>query len=167
MTVWWTPGIKGVKPYRLLEFVMLYNFQNGQHLYRLGSKLKFLKILRANFETFKCKKILNRDLNSIINKGHHSGTIQQKRSSHQDCLVNIHRKTTALESLFNKVADLQSCNCIIKRLQHRCFPASIAIILRTTILKNTCQRLLLKLSDDLTKGQLGNETTLNYRLWYS
>ena len=32
---------------------------------------------------------------------------------------NIHRKTPVLESLFQKVADLQDCNFIKKRLQHR------------------------------------------------
>ena len=34
---------------------------------------------------------------------------------------NIHRKTPMLESLFNKVAGLQGCSFIKKRLQHRCF----------------------------------------------
>ena len=73
---------------------------------------------------------------------------------------NIHRKTTALESLFdrrllslknsiftekhlcwslvliksesrfNKVADLKVWNCIKKRIQHRCFPTNIAKFLR-------------------------------------
>ena len=45
---------------------------------------------------------------------------------------NIHRKTSVLESFFNKAAGL-----IKKRLQHRCFPVSIAKFLRTPILKNT------------------------------
>ena len=44
---------------------------------------------------------------------------------------------------FNKVADLEACNFIKKRLQHRCFPVNIAKFLRAPILKNTCQRLLL------------------------
>ena len=48
-----------------------------------------------------------------------------------------------LESLFNKVADLQPCNAIKKRLQHRCFPVNIAKSLRTPILKIICERLLL------------------------
>ena len=54
------------------------------------------------------------------------------RSSHQRCFIkgcpqkfrNIHRTTTVLESLFNKVADLQGCNFFKKRLQHRCFPVN-------------------------------------------
>ena len=48
-------------------------------------------------------------------------------------------KTSALESLFNKVVD----SFIKKRLQHRCFPLNIANFLRTTILKNIYKRLLL------------------------
>ena len=39
---------------------------------------------------------------------------------------------------------LQVCNCIKKRLQHRCFPVNIAKFLRRTILKNSCKRLFLR-----------------------
>ena len=42
---------------------------------------------------------------------------------------NIHRETTVLESLFNKVADL-AYNFIKRRLQHSCFPVNIAKFLR-------------------------------------
>ena len=52
-----------------------------------------------------------------------------------------------LESLFNKVAGLQCCNFIKKRLQHRCFPVNIAKFLRTAILNNICERQLLYLTD--------------------
>ena len=38
---------------------------------------------------------------------------------------NIHRKTTVLESLFIKVAGIQPCKFIEKRLQRRCFPVHI------------------------------------------
>ena len=47
------------------------------------------------------------------------------------------------ESLFNKVAGLQACNLIEKRLQHRCFPVSVSKTLRATSLKNICELLLL------------------------
>ena len=47
-----------------------------------------------------------------------------------------------LESLCNKVADLQTCNVIKKRLQHRCFPVNILNPLRTPILKIMWKRLL-------------------------
>ena len=60
---------------------------------------------------------------------------------------NIHRKTPVLASLFNKVSGFQGCNVIKKRLQNRCFPVNIANFLRTTILKNICERLLLYLTD--------------------
>ena len=47
------------------------------------------------------------------------------------------------ESLFNKVAGLQACNFMKKRLQHSCFPVNTAKFLKTPILKNICERLLL------------------------
>ena len=37
-----------------------------------------------------------------------------------------------LESLFNKVADLQVRNFIKKRLQHNCFPVKFANFLKNT-----------------------------------
>ena len=44
----------------------------------------------------------------------------------------------------NKVATLQACSFIKKRLQHRFFPVNIAKLLRTPIiLKNNCEPLLL------------------------
>ena len=45
-------------------------------------------------------------------------------------VYNIHRKTSALESQFNKVAGLEAYKFIKKRLQHRCFPVNIANLLR-------------------------------------
>ena len=38
---------------------------------------------------------------------------------------DIHKKKPMLESLFNKVAGLRTCNFIKKRLQHRCFPVKL------------------------------------------
>ena len=40
---------------------------------------------------------------------------------------------------------LMACNYIKKRVQHKCFPVSIAKYLRTPILKIICERLLLHL----------------------
>ena len=45
---------------------------------------------------------------------------------------------------FNKNAGLQACNFIENRLQHRCFLVNIAKLLSTPILKNICERLILK-----------------------
>ena len=42
-----------------------------------------------------------------------------------------------LESLFNKVAGLQACIFIKKKLQHRCFPVNIAKFLKTPILSTS------------------------------
>ena len=43
----------------------------------------------------------------------------------------FYRKTSVLESLFNKAAVLKVCNSVKSRLQHRCFPAELAKFLRT------------------------------------
>ena len=51
-----------------------------------------------------------------------------------------------MKSLFNKVASLQACNFIKKRLQHRCFLVNFAKILRAPILKNICERLHLSIT---------------------
>ena len=45
-------------------------------------------------------------------------------------IPSIHRKTTVLEVLINKVADLTACNFINDRLQQRCFPMNITKFLR-------------------------------------
>ena len=44
---------------------------------------------------------------------------------------------------FNKVAGLRPATLLKKRLWHRCFPVNFAKLLRTPILKNICERLLL------------------------
>ena len=56
---------------------------------------------------------------------------------------SVLRKITVLESLFNKVAGLKTCNFIKKRLQRRCFLVKFAKCLRTSFLKKICERLLL------------------------
>ena len=50
-----------------------------------------------------------------------------------------------LESVFNKVAGLQACNFIKKRLQHRCFPVKFVKFLRTPFSHNTSRGCLLDL----------------------
>ena len=47
-----------------------------------------------------------------------------------------------LDSLFHKDADVQACNFIEKRLQHRCFPSNIAEFLRTAYFIDLIRRLL-------------------------
>ena len=67
------------------------------------------------------------------------------RSSHR-C---IHRKTTVLESLLNKVAGFQVCNFIKKILQHRCFPVNIAKFLRAPIWKTFTNGCFCRLQNSL------------------
>ena len=57
---------------------------------------------------------------------------------------NIHRNPSVLKCLINKVAGFEACNFINKRLQHRCFPMNIAKFLKTPILKNIIEWLLLQ-----------------------
>ena len=61
--------------------------------------------------------------------------ILQNRCSKNFC--NIHRKTIALESFFNKFTGPSPATLLKKRLQDWCFPWKIAKLLRTTFLKNT------------------------------
>ena len=54
------------------------------------------------------------------------------------CIIKLVMKNT-------EAATRGACNFIKKRLQHRCFPANIGKILKTPILRNICERLLLKI----------------------
>ena len=49
-----------------------------------------------------------------------------------------------LEFVLNKVQVLRPATLLKKRHQHRRFPADIAKFFRTPILKNLCERLLLR-----------------------
>ena len=80
--------------------------------------------------------------------------ISIKRSSHYRCSIKkavlknfvifTGKHMCWSEYLFNKVAGLKACNFIKERLQDRCFPMNIANFLRTPILKNIYERLLLR-----------------------
>ena len=52
--------------------------------------------------------------------------INRKAELFADILQNIHSKTVLLESLFDKVAGLKTCNFIKNRLQKRYFPVHFA-----------------------------------------
>ena len=54
--------------------------------------------------------------------------------------LNIHRKTPVSKALFNKLG----MQPYYKRLQHRCFPVNTEKFLRTPILKNNFEQLLLQ-----------------------
>ena len=75
------------------------------------------------------------------------------RSSHRKCsekkgvlkkFNKLHRKIPVLESLFNTVAGLQPAS-FLKRDSNMCFPVKYTKVLRTSILKNICERLLLEM----------------------
>ena len=53
-------------------------------------------------------------------------------------------KTTRQTSELQWHLIIQACNFITKRLQHRCFPVINAKFLKAPILKNICERPLLK-----------------------
>ena len=55
----------------------------------------------------------------------------------------FHRKTSVLESIFNKAAGLKVCNSIKKRLQRSCLPAKLAKFLKTPYFTDEFQWLLL------------------------
>ena len=65
-----------------------------------------------------------------------------KKAVHKNFAI-FPEKIPGSESLFNKVKGLPACNFIKKRLQDRCFPVNTAKFLRTPILKNICEWLLL------------------------
>ena len=70
------------------------------------------------------------------------------RCSEKKLLLKLRAEFTGKQlcrSLFNKVAGLQTCNFIKKRLQHKCFPVNFAKFLGTAILKNIYGRQLLHL----------------------
>ena len=88
--------------------------------------------------------------NSIIDVWHGPKYSFQKQSPdvfYKKALVKnfaiFQKKTSVWESLFDKASGLSPCNFIKKRLQHKCFPVKFAKFLRTPILKNIYERLLL------------------------
>ena len=62
-----------------------------------------------------------------------------------------------LEFLFNKIASLQSCNFIKKKLHHRCFKVKSEKFSRRLILKNICKRLLLTMLSEYGWDHIAQE----------
>ena len=67
-------------------------------------------------------------------------------------MCKFHRKTSVLESLFNKAAGLKACNSIKKRLQHSCFPVKLAKFLKTPFFTEEFQWLLLTFNSCLHRS---------------
>ena len=76
--------------------------------------------------------------------------VLQNRCSWKLC--KFHRKKPVLEPLFNKVAGLKACNFIKKRLQRGCLLGKFAKFLRTPVLENICERLLLQINFLMTNN---------------
>ena len=64
------------------------------------------------------------------------------------------KSLSVLQSLFNKVSDLQVCSFIKKRLQHKCFPVNSANILGHLFPQNLPGRLLMRLRLMFPKSQI-------------
>ena len=94
-------------------------------------------------------------LSKIWSKSHgkvkqHWGWVEKKRCLQKKACIlkyfDIFTGKNLCWNLLDKVAGLKDTTCNFKkRLQHRCLPVNIANILRTRILKNICERMLLKL----------------------
>ena len=70
---------------------------------------------------------------------------REKQKQPQATFRNIYRKTSMLESLFNKVAGLKTGKFIKQRVQNRCFPVTFLKFLRTSILKSSILNIYLEL----------------------
>ena len=89
------------------------------------------------------------------------------------CRVCLHtkqkfaHKKTSLGYLFYKIIRLQGCNSTKKTLQHRCFPVNFAKVLRTPILENICQRLLLHIPSLQHNFGVVKYVTFHWNSWRS
>ena len=101
-------------------------------------------IKRRNLKQISIKRYKNKRYTDI----YLSLNFSRDRNSHRGCSVkkcvpkkfgSVHRKIPVLEPTFNKVANLQVCSFIEKRLQNRYFPVNIVKYFRISILKNICQ----------------------------
>ena len=107
------------------------------------SKGKSIRILFAlNTKTETCLHYFVSRSNEANAKTFYETNQLQKQPSanvHQNSCSwkfrNIHRKTSTLETLFNKVAILQTCIFIKKRLHHWFFHLNIAKFFRRTFLR--------------------------------
>ena len=94
------------------------------------------------------KHVLYNKFRMIIFHDQEALTVNFKSSHLQmffkiDVLKNVHKKTPVQELLFNIVSGLEDSSFIKKRFQHKYFLVNIAKFLRTPILKNICEWLLL------------------------
>ena len=88
----------------------------------------------------------------VWNSGNGRRCNGSNRSNHRRCSIKkavpknfaiLTGKYLCWSLFFNKVPSLGPATKLERRLQHRCFPVNIAKSLRTPILKNICEWLLL------------------------
>ena len=88
-------------------------------------------------------------MSSLIIQSIQQGQVKNSYRCSQKC-CNINRKIPVQETLFNKE---------LMRLQHRCLLGNIAEFLRSPVLKNVCERLLLP---DVTYSAFAQSIVLKY-----
>ena len=102
-------------------------------------------------------------LHMLLENGDSCNPIGSARSSHQICSIksclkifcNNHKKTTVLESLFNKAAGLD-LSLYWKDTPTQVFSCEYCEIFKTPILNNICERMLLFCACDKTIRSLLN-----------
>ena len=115
-----------------------------EHLRRMVCSVLEINICSQDLQYIIIYKTITKNF-TAINKGYFKSDCNPFQKQPPDVFYkkavlkkfcNIPSKTPVLESLFNKIEDLQVCNFIKKRLQHRWFPVNIAKLLRKPISKN-------------------------------
>ena len=84
-------------------------------------------------------------------KCHYSILNLQKHLEKQPPECSVKKVFLKILQFSQKAVSFQVCNVIKKRLQHRCFLVKCANFLRTPILKNICERLLLYLFKEVAE----------------
>ena len=96
-------------------------------------RMKFLSLARSPLMHKEVKDVSkkliviyvsNNTLHSVSHQAseiHSEAVVRRSSVKWVNKIRKIHRKTSVLQPLFNKVAGVQACNFIKKRLKHRCF----------------------------------------------
>ena len=131
--------------YTILISLFIYLLRTADHLRSYNSstiwsiKMTCIFILLP-LSALECSFIILLTIASFRSSQWKIGVMYKKCSSN---FANVTKKTHVLEPVLNKVAGLRANSFIKKIFQHRCFPEKFAKFLRTLILKNICERLLL------------------------
>ena len=111
-----------------------------KELYSFLQQMISVLILEPNLSKIFYKDILKCLSHTLsrLERTSHSKMFFKKDFKLKFC--KFHKETPLLESLFNKVSGLKTCNFIKKRIQHSCFPLKFA---RFLIGKHLCWSLSL------------------------